>query len=123
MVLMKNFKDLIGFEDFVKIDMRVGEVMECVVVEKSDKLLKSRVWFGEVDEVGEKICKTCFSGIREWYGVGDLMGRKFGFVVNLEPRSMFGDLSEVMIMAVDSGDGSALLWPCPEDAVIGGVVR
>lgn len=112
-----DFKEEIAFEDFVKIDMRVGLVEECEVVEKSEKLLKSRVRFGD------DVIKTVFSGIRPKYGPKDLIGKKFGFVVNLAPREMFGDVSEAMIMAVDDGEGGALLWPVSEDAAVGGVVR
>lgn len=107
----------ITIDDFAKIEMRVGLVEEVEDVEKSEKLLKLKVRFGE-EEV-----RTIFSGIKKWYGVDDLKGKKFGFVYNLMPRKMMGEESQGMIMAFDDGADGAILWEVPDRVAVGSLVR
>ncbi len=103
-------------DDFAKIEIRAGLVEEAIIVEKSDKLIRLRVRFGE-DEV-----RTIFSGIRKWYSPEDLINKKFGFVYNLKPRQMMGEESCGMIMAFDDED-RAILWEVPEEVAMGALVR
>lgn len=107
----------ITIDDFIKIEMRVGLVEDVEDVDKSEKLLKLKVRFGE----GE--VRTIFSGIKKWYGIDDLKGKKFGFVYNLAPRKMMGEESQGMIMAFDDGNGGAVLWSVPDNLEIGSLVR
>lgn len=94
--------DNITFQDFEKVDIRVGHVLEAEVPAWSHWVLKMKVDFGE--EIG---IKQCFSGIMKFYKPDDLVGKKFPFVVNLEPKSIGPEkeLSEaMMIMAVPKED-------------------
>ena len=89
-------KDIITIDDFAKLDIRVGTVLDCVQKEKSDKLLRLTVDFGE-DGV-----KTILSGIKAWYSPEDLKGHQFAFVLNLAPRKMMGEESQGMLLTADS---------------------
>ncbi len=92
--------DTIKYEDFAKVDIRIGTVTEAMVPEWSHWVMKITVDLGS--EIG---IKTCFSGIMKFYKPEDLVGKQFPFVVNLEPKPTGPDreLSEVMmVMAVPS---------------------
>jgi methionyl-tRNA synthetase len=94
----------IGIEDFARVDLRVGQVLECGFVEGSDKLLRFRLDAGELGE------RQIFSGIRAGYPDPDkLVGRKVVFIANLAPRKMRFGLSEGMILSAGGDDGLFLL--------------
>lgn len=87
----------ITFDDFEKLDIRIGTVSEAMVPEWSHWVMKLTVNFGE--DVGQK---TIFSGIMKFYAPEDLLGKQFPFVINLKPKKIGpeGDYSEgMMIMA------------------------
>lgn len=88
-------KPIITYEDFAKLDIRVGEVINCEEKEGSDKLLRLTVSFGEEGT------RNILSGIKQWYKPKDLIGKQFVFVFNLAPRRMMGEESEGMILAAD----------------------
>lgn len=88
-------KDIITYEDFIKLDLRVGTIINCEEKEGSDKLLRLTVDFGE--EGTRKI----FSGIKQWYKPTDLIDKQFIFVFNLAPRKMMDEESEGMLLAAD----------------------
>lgn len=90
--------DYINYQDFAKVDIRIGLIIAAEVPGGSEKVIKLTVSFGE--ELGEK---TIFAGIKKWYEPETLVGKKLPFVVNLEPKKM-GDLgySQGMLMAVDT---------------------
>jgi len=93
------------YEDFKKIEMKIGKVIVAEKIEKSDKLLKLEVDFGE-----EK--RTIVSGIAEVYEPDNLIGKQMPFVTNLEPRTIFGIESNGMIIAAhDEEDKPVLLFP------------
>lgn len=94
----------INIEDFIKVDLRVGTIKECVVVEKSDRLLKSQVDLGP--ELG---VRQIFSGIKQWYKPEELIGKQVIVVANLKPRKMMGEESQGMIALADSDDGKPTL--------------
>lgn len=96
--------DLISYQDFEKVDFRVGEIVEAIKVEGSDKLVRLRVDLGE--EMG---VKTAFSGIYKWYKPEELQGKKTVFVVNVEPKRVMGELSEVMIFATNDENNLSIL--------------
>lgn len=114
-------KPQINFDDFSKIDLRVGEVVEATDVEGSGKLLKLRVSFGE--EIGEK---TIFAGVRKWYESNKLTGKKLIFIVNLAPKIFkIGDQeyqSQGMLLAADAG-GRCLLNFLDDDLPAGTIIR
>ena len=95
---MNEQKPLIKFDDFEKIDMRIGYVEVAEEIEGSDKLIKMQVDFGEMGK------RQILSGIKLWYTPEDLLGKKFPFVVNIEPRNIMGHESQGMIVAADFED-------------------
>jgi methionyl-tRNA synthetase len=95
---------LIGIEDFAKLDLRIGTVLECAVVDGSDKLLRFKLDAGELGE------RQIFSGIRAGYPEPDsLVGRQVVFIANLAPRKMRFGVSEGMILSAGGDDGLFLL--------------
>jgi methionine--tRNA ligase beta chain len=85
---------MITIDDFAKLDIRIGKVLEAIEVEGSDKLLRCVVDFGP--EMGERII---FSGIKKWYKPEELVDKLLPYIVNLEPRKMFGEESQGMLVA------------------------
>ncbi|MBI3485493.1 hypothetical protein HY025_00960 [Candidatus Daviesbacteria bacterium] len=86
---------MINIEDFAKVEIKVGTVLECEEIPGSDKLLKLKV------DLGEQFPRQVLSGIKQWYKPADLINKQFVFVTNLEPRIMMGLESQAMIMAAD----------------------
>jgi methionyl-tRNA synthetase len=89
-------KPLIKYEDFSKLDLRVGEVVECVRKEGADKLLRLTVDFGDEGE------RNILSSLYPICQPEDLKGKQFVFVINLEPRKFMGEESQGMILCADS---------------------
>lgn len=110
-------KPQVTIDDFAKLDLRVGEVVEAVEVEGSDKLLKLTVNFGE--ELGTK---TVFSGIKKWYTADSIQNRKFIFIVNLPPREFKFGISEAMILAVEDNN-EAVLYKFDKDITNGSTIK
>ena len=103
----------ISFDDFVKVDIRVGKVLECKIVENSEKLLCSKV------QIGERV-HTIMSGIRKYYSPEQMVGKNVCVVVNLKPRKIAGVMSEGMILCAQTADGKfTLITPEAADAVCG----
>ncbi len=95
----------ITIDDFLKVQLRVGEIIACEKVEKSSKLLHETVKFG--DEV-----RSVVSGIAKHYTPEEMVGKKVVFVTNLAPRKVCGVLSEGMILAAEDENGRlALIVP------------
>jgi methionyl-tRNA synthetase len=101
----ENVKVYASIDDFLKIEIKIGEVKEVNEVEGSDKLYKLKVDFGTDD------IRTVFSGIKKFVSIEDLLGKQFPFVTNLAPRKMMGEYSEAMILAGNDADNFALLNP------------
>jgi methionyl-tRNA synthetase len=101
-----NDKNIITFEDYDKVNIIVGEIIDAVEVEKTAKLVKLTVNFGPDRH------KTIVSGIRHQYSVDQLKGLKTAFIVNFEPREVRGILSEGMLFAAeDSVTGKIIILP------------
>lgn len=92
----------IEFEEFQKLDMRVGTVLECTKVPKTDKLLQFKI------DDGLKH-RTIISGIAEFYQPEDLVGKQVCFIANLAPRKLRGVVSEGMILSVEEANGELVL--------------
>jgi methionyl-tRNA synthetase len=92
-------KPIIKFDDFAKLDIRVGSVIECVEKEGSDRLLRLTVDFGEEGK------RNILSGIKQWYEPSDLKNKQFVFILNLEPRKIMGEESQGMLLASDGKNG------------------
>ncbi len=88
----------IPFDDFLKLDIRVGKVLECVKVPKADKLLQFRI----DDGMGGR---TIVSGIAKYYAPEDLVGKEVCFVANFAPRKLKGIESQGMILSAENADG------------------
>ncbi len=98
-------KETIAFDDFAKMDIRIGEIVAAEKMEKSKKLLKLQVNDGFVT-------RTILSGIAEHFAPEDLVGKQVTFLANLAPRKMMGIESEGMILMAEDADGSlALVQP------------
>ena len=95
----------IGIEDFMKVDLRVAEVLEAATVEGSDKLLQLTL------NVGEAEPRNVFSGIREFYQPEDLKGKLVVMVANLAPRKMRFGISNGMVLAAGNGEGVWVISP------------
>ena len=91
-------KDPTTFEDFQKMDIRVGTIIEAEKVKKSKKLLKLKVNTG-IDE------RTVISGIAQFYKPEDIIGRQVSILVNLAPRKMMGTESQGMILMAENNKG------------------
>ena len=102
----------ISFDDFLKVQLRVGEIIACEAVPKSSKLLKETVKFG--DEV-----RTIVSGIAKHYKPEEMVGKKVVFVTNLAPRKICGIMSEGMIMAAEDENGNFSLITPEKDVASG----
>jgi methionyl-tRNA synthetase len=104
--------DTITYDDFAKLDIRIGEVVSVEIVEGADKLLKCMVLVGDVDEEGNAVPRQILSGIREYLeDPQSLVGKKFPYIVNLAPRTIRGFESNGMILAAMHEDTLALLAP------------
>lgn len=101
----KKIEQFISFEDFKKLDLRVGRVVEAKRIEKSEKLLEVRV------DVGEDNPRQIIAGIAKYFQPDDLIDKQVVIVANLKPRKIFGKVSEGMILAVNEEDNMALLTP------------
>ena len=97
--------EIITIDDFIKVDLRVAEVLEATTVEGSDKLLQLTL------NVGEAEPRNVFSGIREFYKPEDLTGKLVVMVANLAPRKMRFGISNGMVLAAGNGDGVWVISP------------
>jgi methionine--tRNA ligase beta chain len=100
--------DTITFEEFKKIEIRIGKVTLCEKVEGADKLLRLEVDFGEFGK------RQIASAIAEFYKPEDLEGKLLPFIVNLEPRTFRGVQSQGMLMATGTHEDVVLLEPNKE---------
>lgn len=102
---------MINYEDFTKVEMKIGIILEAEEVEGSEKLLKFKVDLGEDPSAssGREI-RQILAGIKAWYKPEDLVGKQVVIVANLEPRMIMGQESQGMILAVWD-DPVALLGP------------
>jgi methionyl-tRNA synthetase len=105
-------KETIEFEDFTKLDIRVGTILEAEKVAKTKKLLKLKV------DVGIDI-RTIVSGIAESFSPEQIIGQQVSVLVNLAPRKIRGVESQGMILMTDTPDGK-LAFVAPEKAVKNG---
>ena len=104
---IKNFKaapqaEDVDFDTFMKADLRVGTVLECVKVPKADKLLRFLI-----DDGLEK--RTIVSGIAKYYNPEDLVGKQVCFIANLPQRKLKGIVSQGMILSAENADGSLVV--------------
>ena len=108
-------KDEITFDDFMKLQFQVGEILSCEAVPKSKKLLCSQV------KIGSQV-KQIVSGIRKDYSPEEMVGKKVMVLVNLKPAKLAGVLSEGMLLCAEDENGQLSLMtpekPMPSGAEI-----
>lgn len=90
---------IVNFDDWQKLDLRVGEILEVEEIESADLLYKITVDLGK--EIGER---TICAGIKKYYSKEDLKGRKIIVFVNLAPRKMRGIESQGMLLAAGDAE-------------------
>ena len=105
-------KEDTSFDDFMKMDIRVGTVLECSKVPKADKLLQFKI----DDGMGGR---TIVSGIAKYYKPEDLVGKQVCFIANFPPRKLKGIESQGMILSAEDADGR-LVVISPSDLVKAG---
>lgn len=106
-------KETVEFDDFTKLDIRIGTILEAEKVAKTKKLLKLKVDVG-IDT------RTIVSGIAESFSPQDIIGQQVSVLVNLAPRKIRGVESQGMILMTDTPDGK-LAFVAPEKAVKNGL--
>ncbi len=99
---------MINIDDFSKVEMSVGKILEAEPVIGSEKLLKLKVDFGE------EAPRQVLSGIAKWYQPSDLIDKSYVFVTNLEVRVMMGLESQAMILAAHDGEDLSIITPNKE---------
>jgi methionyl-tRNA synthetase len=103
----------IQYDDFAKLDIRIGTVIAAEMVPETDKLIKCTVDFGEFG------VRTIVSGIAQWKKPEELLGKQLPYIVNLAPRMLRGVESQGMLLAASDESGVALL--CAERPLVPGV--
>ncbi|HWP61066.1 MAG TPA: hypothetical protein VN495_00475 [Candidatus Paceibacterota bacterium] len=95
----------ISYDDFAKLEIRIGTVLAAELVPETDKLIKCTIDFGEF---GTRII---VSGIAQWKQPEELVGKQLPYIVNLAPRMLRGVESQGMLLAASDEEGVALLQP------------
>ena len=96
----KDIKPTVSFEDFEKLDIRVGTIKNCEKVKKANKLLKFTI------DDGTGTDRTIVSGIAKFYNPEELIGKQVCFIANFAPRKLMGIESQGMILSAENFDGS-----------------
>lgn len=98
-------KEVIKFDDFLKLDIRIGLILKAEKIEKSEKLIILSV------DLGEDESRQIVAGIAKKYNPEDLEGLSVTVLANLEEREIMGYRSEGMVLAVGGEDGPVLISP------------
>lgn len=106
----------ISFEEFMKLDLRVGKVVEAQQIAGSRNLVRMLVDFGV-----EK--RQSVAGLLRWYRPEEIVGRKFAFILNLERKKFMGVESQCMIFAAEDKDGNVVLLVPEKDVEPGSKIR
>ena len=116
-VISLHIKPTIAFEDFEKLDIRVGKVLECENVPKMKKLLKFKIADGLEN-------RTIISGIAQHYKPEELIGKQVLFIANLAPRQFKNGLvSEGMILSAENYDGTLAVTSLLKEVAPGSEVK
>jgi methionyl-tRNA synthetase len=108
-------KENISFEDFTKMDIRIGTIIEAEKVAKTKKLLKLKIDTG-IDQ------RTVVSGIAEFFNPEEIVGQQVSILVNLAPREIKGITSQGMILMAENADGSLAFVQPSKEVKNGGTV-
>lgn len=110
-------KPQISYDDFEKLDIRIGTILACESPDWSKKLLRFEVDFGT--EMGIRVI---FSGIKEWYTPDEFVGKQFPFLVNLPPKKM-GDSESQGMMIMADGEEKPVVFALQGTVLSGTSVR
>ncbi|MCD4800830.1 MAG: methionine--tRNA ligase subunit beta, partial [Methanococcoides sp.] len=103
---IEEMKDLITFDDFSKMDIRIGTIVSAEAIKKSKKLLKLQV------DLGEEETRQIVAGLKESHEPEQLIGKQVAVLTNLAPAKLCGVESNGMVLAgVDAADNAILLQP------------
>ncbi|MCU0642100.1 MAG: methionine--tRNA ligase [archaeon] len=108
-----SMSDMIKYDDFAKLDLRIGTIKKVEDIEGADKLYKLEVQIGKEN-------RTILAGIKEHYEKEELKGKQIVVICNLEPRKMRGFVSEGMLLAAVSSDGKKVILLNPEKTIESG---
>ena len=106
----------IPFDDFMKLDIRIGKVAEATLISGSRNLIKLIVDFGS-----EK--RQSVAGLLRYYRPEELVGKKFAFVLNLQRRKFMGIESQCMVLAAEDNEGNVILIGPEKDIAAGSRIR
>jgi methionyl-tRNA synthetase len=109
-----SMTELVKYDEFAKLDLRVGTIKKAEDIEGADKLYKLEV------DVGEPKSRTILAGIKKFYTKEELKGKQIIVICNLEPRKMKGQVSEGMLLAAVSEDESSVVLLGPEKKIDSG---
>jgi methionyl-tRNA synthetase len=105
-----------SYDDFSKIELRIGSVKSAEDVPNSEKLLKLVVDFGDEE-------RQVIAGIKKFYSPIDVEGKKFVFVTNLQVRKIMGLESQAMLLAAEDDDGNLTVLQPEKDIAPGSRIR
>ena len=111
-----EFKPVISFDDFLKVDLRVARVIAAEKVKKAAKLLKLQLQVGSVT-------KQVLAGIAKYYSPEEMVGKNVIIVANLADRTIRDDVSEGMILAVEGADGKLFVIEPEGNEINGGQIQ
>jgi len=106
----------IPFDDFMKLELRIGKVEEATLIPESRNLLKLVVDFGS-----EK--RQSVAGLLRYYKPEELVDKKFVFVLNLQRRKLMGIESQCMVLAAEDNEGNVILIGPEKDIAAGSRIR
>lgn len=101
-------KTMIAYDDFAKLDMRVGKIVSCEKIENAEKLYKIMV------DIGESELRQIVSSLVDYYTAEELCGKRIIVLANLKPRKMRGIESQGMLLCAESDDGKTCVLLSPE---------
>jgi len=106
------FKVEISFEEFQKLDLRIGKIIEASQIPGSRNLIRMIVDFGTEE-------RQAVAGLVQWYKPQDLVGKKCAFILNLQRRKVMGVESQCMILAADDDKGNVVVLQPEKDIAEG----
>jgi len=107
---------MINYDDFKKVELKVGKILEVEDVPGAEKLLKLKVDIG-----GET--RQLIAGIKKQYTAADLIGKLVAVVSNLEPRMVMGVESQGMVLAASDDSSGPVLLKLDKDVKPGGIIK
>jgi export-related chaperone CsaA len=99
---------MITFEDFQKLDLRIGKILEIEDAETRKPMFRMKIDFGDLG------IKQTIAGLKEFYTKDELLNKKVAALVNLEPKKLGNELSECMVLAAVVGDDEKVAVLNPE---------